>query len=159
MAREHRYEVTVEWTGNLGSGTDHYRNYKRDHTVLIAGKPDLAGSSDPHFRGDATRHNPEDLLVAALSACHLMSYLHVCAVNGIVVTAYIDRATGSMETFPDGSGRFTKVTLHPDVRVKEAGMIAMAQALHAQANKLCFIANSMNFPVRHQPECELAEQT
>ena len=157
MAHEHHYELTVEWTGNLGSGTDHYRNYRRDHTIRIAGKPDLSGSSDPHFRGDVSRHNPEDLLVAALSACHLMSYLHVCALNGVVVTAYIDRATGSMDTLPDGSGHFTGVTLHPEVWVKHAAMIPKAQELHAQANKLCFIANSVNFPVHHQPVCRCEE--
>lgn len=153
MAHEHRYELTTEWTGNLGTGTDHYRNYRRDHVIRIAGKPELAGSSDPHFRGDKSRHNPEDLLVAALSACHLMSYLHVCAINGVVVTAYIDKATGRMESLPDGSGRFVEVTLHPQVTVKDAGMIAKAHELHHKAHELCFIANSVNFPVRHEPEC------
>lgn len=153
MGHEHHYELTVEWTGNLGSGTDHYRHYKRDHTVRIAGKPDLSGSSDPHFRGDASRHHPEDLLVAALSACHLMSYLHVCAINGVVVTTYIDNATGRMETGPDGSGRFVEVTLHPLVTVKDVSMIAKANELHHKAHELCFIANSVNFPVRHEPEC------
>ena len=159
MSTKHTYDVSVEWTGNLGTGTDGYRNYKRDHTIRIANKADLLGSADPTFRGDPSRHNPEELLVAALSACHLMSYLYVCALNDVVVTAYIDNATGSMESLPDGSGRFTEVTLHPTVWVKEANMVAKAQALHAQANKLCFIANSVNFPVYHWPECELAERT
>ncbi len=148
MAHDHHYTLQVEWTGNQGTGTDHYRNYKRDHVVRVDGKPELLGSSDPHFRGDKSRHNPEDLLVAALSACHLMSYLHVCAVNGIVVTAYTDRATGRMESYPDGSGRFVEVILHPHVAVKEAHMIAKANELHHQAHELCFIANSVNFPVR-----------
>ena len=156
---QHDYAISVEWTGNLGTGTDGYRNYKRDHTIRIANKPDLPGSADPTFRGDPSRYNPEELLVAALSACHLMSYLHVCALNGVVITAYTDNAIGSMESLPDGSGRFTQVTLHPKVWVKEAEMIAKAQALHAQANKLCFIANSVNFPVYHLPECELTAQT
>ncbi len=147
MAHEHHYALTVEWTGNQGTGTDHYRNYKRDHVVRIEGKPDLAGSSDPHFRGDKSRHNPEDLLVAALSACHLMSYLHVCAINGVVVVAYTDQATGRMESYPNGSGRFVEVTLHPQVIVKDSTMIAKANELHHQAHELCFIANSVNFPV------------
>lgn len=153
MSSTHHYALHLEWTGNLGSGTDHYRSYKRDHVVRIAGKPDLFGSSDPTFRGDPTRHNPEDLLVAALSACHMMSYLHVCVMHGVVVIAYTDAATGTMETLPDGSGRFLEVTLNPQVTVQEAAMIPKAQALHAQANQLCFIANSVNFPVHHRPQC------
>ena len=152
MKDRHRYSVRVEWTGNQGSGTDHYRNYKRDHTISIEGKPDLLGSADPTFRGDPTRHNPEEMLVAALSTCHLMSYLHVCAINGIVVIAYSDNATGHMETFPDGSGRLTEVVLHPEVMVKEPGMIEKAKELHHKAHELCFIANSVNFPVRCEPE-------
>lgn len=147
MAHEHHYRLDLEWTGN--TGTDHYRSYKRDHVVRIAGKPDLLVSADPTFRGDPARHNPEDLLLAALSACHMMSYLHVCVMHGVVVTAYTDEATGSMETLSDGSGRFLEVTLHPTVTVRDATMIEQAQALHAEAHRLCFIANSVNFPVHH----------
>ncbi|HEY0978135.1 MAG TPA: OsmC family protein [Flavobacteriales bacterium] len=153
MSHLHHYRLSMEWTGNQGTGTDHYRSYKRDHVVRIAGKPDLLGSSDPTFRGDPARHNPEDLLVAALSACHMMSYLHVCVMHGVVVTAYTDEATGTMETLPDGSGRFLEVILNPVVVVKEADMIEKAQELHAQADRLCFIANSVNFPVQHRPRC------
>jgi len=158
MSHEHHYTLHVEWTGNLGTGTDHYRSYKRDHVVRIEGKPDLLGSSDPHFRGDTSRHNPEDLLVAALSACHLMSYLHVCAINGVVVMAYTDRATGRMASYPDGSGRFVEVVLHPHVTVKDAAMITKAIELHHKANELCFIANSVNFPVLHEPEVRSSDQ-
>lgn len=154
MAHTHRYALTVEWTGNpgsspgqVGTGTDHYRSYKRDHQIRINGKPDILGSSDPTFRGDPTRHNPEDLLLAALSACHMMSYLHVCAINGVVVTAYRDEAAGTMETLPDGSGHFTEVILHPHVTVRDDGMIAKAEELHHKAHELCFIANSVNFPI------------
>lgn len=151
MGQQHRYRAEITWTGNLGTGTDHYRSYRREHTVRITGKPDLLGSADPTFRGDPSRHNPEELLLAALSACHLMSYLHVCAINGVVVTAYADSAEGAMETFPDGSGHFTEVVLHPRVTVRDAAMVSKAMELHHQANTLCFIANSMNFPVRHAP--------
>ena len=147
----HHYALTLEWTGDQGTGTDNYRSYRRDHVVRIAGKPDLAGSSDPTFRGDPSRHNPEDLLLAALSACHMMSYLHVCVMNGVVVTAYVDHATGTMETSPDGSGRFLEVTLQPEVTVRDADMVERAQLLHAKARELCFIANSVNFPVHHRP--------
>lgn len=152
MTSHHSYAIQVEWTGDRGTGTDHYRSYKRDHVIRIAGKPDLFGSSDPTFRGDPSRHNPEDMLVAALSACHMMSYLHVCAINGVVVTAYIDNATGTMETLPDGSGRFLEVALHPEVTVRDADMAAKAEELHHRAHELCFIANSVNFPVRCKGE-------
>jgi len=156
MAHTHHYVLSVEWTGNTGTGTDHYRSYKRDHVIRIQGKPDIAGSSDPTFRGDPSRHNPEDMLVAALSTCHMMSYLHLCAVNGVVVTAYSDQATGTMETLPDGSGRFLEVTLHPEVMVRDAHMVAKAQELHHKAHELCFIANSVNFPVRCAAACRMA---
>lgn len=150
-AMHHHYTTKIQWTGDLGTGTEHYRSYKRDHIIRIHGKPDIPGSSDPTFRGDPSRHNPEDLLVAALSACHMMSYLHVCAMNKVVVTGYEDNATGSMETFPDGSGRFSEVVLRPMVTVRDTGMIALANELHHQAHILCFIANSVNFPVRCEP--------
>jgi len=150
----HQYALSVEWTGNHGTGTDHYRNYGRNHTIRIEGKPDLEGSADPTFRGDKSRHNPEELLVAALSACHMLSYLHVCVKNGVVVTAYSDHATGAMTTVGDG-GHMTEVTLHPRVTVRDASMVEKAQSLHGEANKLCFIASSVNFPVHHRPECKV----
>lgn len=153
---EHHYALTVEWTGNLGTGTDHYRSYRRDHIVRIEGKPDLLGSADPHFRGDRSKHNPEDLLLAALSACHMMSYLHVCALNGVVVAAYTDRATGRMESYSNGSGRFVEVVLHPQVTVRDGSMVERALTLHDEANRLCFIANSVNFPVRHEVGCSVS---
>lgn len=149
---EHHYALSTEWTGNSGTGTDGYRNYGRNHIIRIEGKPDLLGSADPTFRGDKSKHNPEELLVAALSACHMLSYLHVCVKNGVVVTAYSDNATGSMLTEGDG-GRMTEVVLHPHVTVRDADMVEKAQSLHGEASKLCFIASSVNFPVRHEPKC------
>lgn len=149
---EHHYALRTEWTGNNGTGTDGYRNYGRNHIISIEGKPDLLGSADPTFRGDKSKHNPEELLVAALSACHMLSYLHVCVKNGVVVTAYTDNATGSMLTEGDG-GRMTEVTLHPQVTVRDPDMVEKAQSLHGEASKLCFIASSVNFPVRHAPTC------
>ncbi|MFZ1688220.1 MAG: OsmC family protein [Flavobacteriales bacterium] len=146
----HHYALSIEWTGNNGTGTDGYRNYKRDHIIRTDNKPDLLGSADPSFRGDRTRYNPEELLVAALSACHMLSYLHVCVKNGVVVTAYTDNATGSMQTVGDG-GHMTEVVLHPEVTVRDASMVEKAQSLHGEASKLCFIASSVNFPVRHEP--------
>lgn len=155
-ARQHHYATEVVWTGNLGTGTDSYRSYRRTHEVRAAGVPPLAGSSDPHFRGDADRWNPEQLLLAALSQCHLLSYLHVCAVNGVVVTAYTDRADGTMTETPDGGGRFTQVTLRPAVEVADPDMAEQALALHERAHELCFIANSVNFPVGHEATVTVA---
>ena len=150
MNHQHHYRVDVEWTGNLGTGTDGYRNYSRDHTIRIAGKPELAGSSDPTFRGDATRHNPEDMLVTALSTCHMLSYLHMATVAGVVVTAYIDAAEGTMATEGDG-GRFVEVVLRPVVTISAGSDPGKAASAHDDAHHACFIANSVNFPVRCEP--------
>jgi len=148
--RSHHYETSLVWTGNLGEGTASYRGYARNHEISAEGKPVLPGSSDPAFRGDPSRYNPEELLVASLSACHLLSYLHVCAVNGVIVTGYVDRASGAMEERPDGSGALTEVILHPEVTVSAESDRAKALSLHEEAHRLCFIANSVNFPVRHE---------
>jgi len=147
---EHQYRARVRWTGNLGTGTSGYRTYGRDHEIAFDGKPDLPGSSDPSFRGERSRYNPEELLVASLSACHMLSYLHLCADAGIVVEPYSDEANGVMETTPEGGGRFTLVTLHPSVSIR-SGSFDRARELHARAHELCFIANSVNFPVRCEP--------
>ena len=150
--REHRYVVTVSWTGNLGSGTSGYRDYAPDCEMAAEGKPAIPGSADPAFRGDRSRWNPEELLVASLSACHQLSYLYLAAAAGIVVTAYSDRAEGVMELTPAGVGRFKSVTLHPTVTLKAGGDIGQARALHERAHELCFIANSVNFHVGCEPE-------
>ena len=155
MPKSHHYHLTTRWTGNTGSGTSHYKAYDRSHTIAIENKPDLQGSSDPAFRGDPTRHNPEELLLASLSACHMLWFLHLCSEAGIVVVAYTDYATGTMTETPDGGGHFTEVTLHPTVTVTESSMTQTAQALHKKANALCFIANSVNFTVSHQPVCQV----
>ena len=155
MTHQHHYRVDVEWTGNLGTGTDGYRNYGRDHAVRVPGKPELAGSADPVFRGDAARHNPEDLLVAALSACHMLSYLHMATVAGVVVVAYDDAAEGTMLTEGDG-GRFTEVVLRPVVTIRADSDPDKALAAHENAHHACFIANSVNFPVRCEPRIVVA---
>jgi organic hydroperoxide reductase OsmC/OhrA len=147
---QHHYRVDVEWTGNHGTGTDGYRNYGRDHVIRIDGKQDIAGSSDPMFRGDAAKHNPEDMLVVALSTCHMLAYLHVATVAGVVVTAYTDVAEGTMVTEGNG-GRFTEVVLRPVVTITAASDPAKAEAAHEGAHHACFIAASVNFPVRCEP--------
>ena len=147
---EHHYALTATWTGNRGTGTSGYRDYSRDVMIEIEGKPALAASADRPFRGDAARWNPEDLLVSALAECHLLSYLHACVTAGVVVTSYRDQATGVMREDGRGSGAFVEVVLHPVVTVADDSMIEAAQQAHHQANEWCFIANSVNFPVRHE---------
>ena len=150
----HSYEIRTTWTGNRGVGTADYRAYDRAHEIVAPGKPPLAGSSDPSFRGDASRWNPEELLVASLSACHMLWYLHLCADAGILVTAYQDDARGAMQTTSDGGGRFTEVVLRPRVTLAR-GDTARAAALHDDSHRLCFIASSVSFPVRHEPRFEI----
>lgn len=151
MPKQHEFTTTLTWTGNQGTGTDHYTHYERSHQISIAGKPDLPASSAPAFRGDGTKHNPEDLLVASLSSCHMLWYLHLCADAGIIVTAYTDQATGTLTQTAGGGGQFTNVTLHPAVTVQDAAMIEKANEIHHKAHELCFIANSVNFPVLIEP--------
>lgn len=150
MDADHRFVASLTWTGNRGTGTSGYRAYGRDHVVRIAGKPDLLGSAARVFHGDLDRWNPEEMLIAALSACHLLSYLYVAVANGIVVEAYDDSAEGVLVTTPDGAGRFQEVVLRPVVTIS-AGDPEVAMRIHAEANRLCFIASSVNFPVRHRP--------
>lgn len=159
MAKLHHYSVTVEWTGNTGPGTSAYKAYERRHEIYAAGeKPPIPGSSDPNFRGDVTRWNPEELLVASLSACHKLWYLHLCAEAGVVVVAYIDHAEGEMEEAADGGGRFRRVVLRPEVTIAAGSDVERARALHAKAHAKCFIANSMNFPVEHQPQIRVEKR-
>lgn len=147
----HSYKTTIVWTGNTGEGTTSYHAYKREHTIKIEDKADLFGSSDAAFNGDKERHNPEDMLISSIAACHMLWYLHLCSQAGVVVVDYIDNATGVMEEERSGKGRFLEVTLRPTVAVTNAMMKEAAIMLHEEANKLCFIANSVNFPIKHEP--------
>jgi len=151
MHLEHHFAVSVDWTGNRGSGTSDYRSYDRANVITSAGKHEIAGSSDRAFRGDPERWNPEELLIGALAECHLLSYLHVAATNGIVVEQYSDAATGTMEQTGNGGGHMTSVTLRPRVTIS-SGDAELALRLHADASEKCFIAASVNFPVVHEPE-------
>ncbi|MGA8224839.1 MAG: OsmC family protein [Candidatus Acidiferrales bacterium] len=153
MAKTHRYAVTLQWTGNKGTGTSSYKGYERAHEISAgAQKPVIPGSSDPAFRGDLARWNPEELLVASLSACHQLWYLHLCSEAKIAVTSYIDHAEGEMEELADGAGNFKRVVLRPKVTVAPGSDIAKARELHGAAHAKCFIARSVNFPVDHEPE-------
>jgi organic hydroperoxide reductase OsmC/OhrA len=149
MGKAHQYAMRLVWTGNKGEGTSTYRSYERSYTISAKNKPDFLGSSDVMFRGDATKYNPEDLLVMALSSCHLLSYLHLCADNGIVVTSYEDDAVGVMTEDAARGGFFTEVTLNITMKITDDSKKELATKLHHNANKLCFIANSVNFPVKH----------
>src|ERR1017187_2627164 len=152
--KNHYYKADIKWTGNSGKGTSNYTAYERSHTISVNGKAIIHCSSDPSFRGDKTKYNPEELLVASVSTCHMLWYLHLCSDAGIVVIDYADNATGTVQETEDGGGHFTEVTLHPMVMVSDKSMIEKANELHDEANKLCFIANSCNFPVHHKPTCK-----
>ncbi|MGE0641294.1 MAG: OsmC family protein [Thermoanaerobaculia bacterium] len=152
---KHGYEARLVWDGNGGDGTSDYRTYGRQHRVMVPGKPTLDLTADPAFRGDPARHDPEDLLLAALSSCHLLSYLALCAKHRISVVAYEDHASGTMQEDHRGGGRFTEVVLRPRVALAPGtsdANLARALALHERAHELCFIAASCNFPIRHEPE-------
>ncbi|KQT69665.1 MULTISPECIES: OsmC family protein [unclassified Aureimonas] len=150
--KTHSYSVTVTWTGNEGTGTSSARAYSRSHLIEASGKPPIPGSSDPSFRGDPARWNPEELLLASLSACHKLWYLGLCAGAGIVVLSYEDKAVGEMIEEPNGAGQFTSVTLRPRVTISSASAVADAEALHHKAHEMCFIARSVNFPVGVEPK-------
>lgn len=151
MNTQHHYSLTIKWTGNKGTGTSNYKDYSRSHSVTTENKPELLCSSDAVFNGDKTKYTPEDLLVASLSGCHMLWYLHLCSEVGVVVTDYTDNAKGTMLVTQDGGGHFTEVTLYPEVTITNISMEQKANELHSKANKLCFIANSCNFPIHHEP--------
>jgi organic hydroperoxide reductase OsmC/OhrA len=151
MPRNHRYEIELVWTGNRGTGTSGYAAYGRDCEIRAPGKPAILGSSDPAFRGDAARWNPEELLVASLSSCHQLWYLHLCADAGIVVTAYEDRPLGIMVEEDGGEGQFASVVLRPRVTIGAGGDPSLAKRLHEAAHAKCFIARSVSFPVTLEP--------
>jgi organic hydroperoxide reductase OsmC/OhrA len=147
--KEHIYHTNLQWTGNTGNGTASYRGYERAYLISAEGKPAFQGSSDPSFRGDKTKYNPEELFLASLSSCHMLWFLHFCSEASVIVLEYADTATGKMSEMDDGNGKFSEVILKPFVKVKETWMIEKTASLHEKANRFCFIANSCNFPVKH----------
>jgi organic hydroperoxide reductase OsmC/OhrA len=149
----HVYRTTVQWTGNLGTGTREYGGYSRDHTIQAGGRPPILATSGLSPRSDPRRYSPDDLVVAALSSCHMLWYLHLCAEAGVVVTAYRDDAEGVLQVDADGGGRLIEATLRPRV-VVSSGSLETAARLHAEAHRKCFVANSVNFPVKCDPEIE-----
>ncbi len=149
MDKQHHYSLEVEWTGNLGAGTKDYRSYERNHVIRVDNKVVIDGSSDPAFRGDKQKHTPEELFVASIASCHMLWYLHLCSDAGVTVVKYTDRVTAIMVETADGGGKFVDVTLFPEVMITPGSSKEKAETLHKQANELCFIANSLNFPVKH----------
>ena len=157
--KTHTYTCSTTWTGNTGKGTASYKAYSRDHVYSSPGKPDLPGSSDPAFRGDARRYNPEELLVASLSSCHMLWYLHLCADAGVTVLAYRDEAKGTMAEDAAKGGYFTAVTLYPKVTIAKGGDAARARQLHYAAHEKCYIAKSVNFPVTCEAEVTVSGES
>ena len=150
--KRHQYELSVEWTGNEGNGTLDYKSYNRNHKISAEGKyAEIMASADPAFLGDRTKYNPEDLFLSSIAACHMLWFLHLCSSHKITVIAYLDNATGVMEEAPNGSGKFTKVRLNPQVKVAKESMIQKANDLHQEAGKMYFIANSCNFEIDYNP--------
>ncbi len=152
MKGEHHYRSRLIWDGNRGDGTSDYRTYGRNYRVTVEGKPDIHGTADPAFRGEAEKWNPEDLFLAALSSCHMLTYLALCARDKISVLAYEDEATGVMKEDKRGGGRFEEVVLHPVVTIANAEQLDRARELHERAHELCFIAASVSVPIHHRAE-------
>lgn len=151
------YAAHLRWTGNLGHGTADYIGYDRGYRIRIAGKPDLAGTADPAFRGEADKHNPEELFLASLAACHMLFYLSLCARNGVRVVGYEDHARGTLLLDARGGGRFEAITLHPIVTIADGVHAARAVELHDTAHERCFIANSCSFRIGHEPVIRIQE--
>lgn len=146
----HTYSVDIEWSAP--EGTVDYRTYPRAHLLSSAAAQPITASADPHFLGDPALWNPEQLLVAAAANCHMLSYLALCALRGVVVVDYVDAATGTMVESSGGGGRFTSIALSPRVTVAAGSDVELARSLHHEAGEQCYIAASLNCPVSHTPE-------
>jgi organic hydroperoxide reductase OsmC/OhrA len=155
MPAQHQYTTQITWTGNKGTGTSGYTEYERSHLIQAENKVVIEASSDAPFRGDVSKHNPEDLFLASIASCHMLWYLHLCADNGIIVKNYVDNPKGTLETFANGSGKFTIITLCPLVEVADASMIETARKLHHNAHEMCFMANSVNFEIFIEPQINI----
>ena len=159
MSKEHLYKAKINWTGNLGTGTSEYTAYSRSHEVFgEGGKDKILASAASVYRGEASRYNPEELLIAAIAGCHMLWYLHLCADAGIVVVEYADEASGTLTESDDGNGKFSEVTINPRVKITKESNSEKALELHDKAHEFCFIANSMNFPVKFEPEIIVEKQ-
>ena len=154
---QHTYSSCIVWTGNTGQGTSAYRAYARTWDVAVPGKAPIHCSNDPLLGGDPARMNPEDLLLSALSACHMLWYLHYASEAGLVVTGYQDTPEGVGEVGRGGAGRFASATLRPRITLKSGADLAVAEAIHHRIHEVCFIARSVNFPVTITPAFVMAD--
>lgn len=154
----HFYELKIEWTGNLGTGTSDYRSYSRDHNLIFKDKQIIPGSSDPAFRGDPSKYNPEELFLSSIASCHMLWYLHFCADHGIIVSKYMDTPKGIMPVDKTGLGKFSEASLYPEVWISNSDQIELAIELHYMAHQFCFISNSCNFPIRHFPSIHITKE-
>lgn len=145
--KTHHYKTKIEWTGNKGAGTFDYRSYSRSHTIVIDGKQDILASSDSAFQGNASKHNPEDLFVSSIAACHMLWYLHLCSDAGVIIMSYEDEAEGTMLMDKKGSGKFSKIVLRPSISISPESDKKLAESLHNKAHEMCFLANSCNFSI------------
>ena len=157
MEKQHHYALNIRWTGNAGNGTSGYKTYERSHIISGPNKPEIQASSDPPFRGDPLKYNPEELLLASASSCHMLWYLHFCSSEGVIVTAYEDSPSATMTEDETGNGKFTEIKLRPHITVKSGDMIHKAESLHSKANEFCYIANTLNIPVHHEASYEVEE--
>ncbi|MEM8686346.1 MAG: OsmC family protein [Pseudomonadota bacterium] len=148
--KEHDFTAQVVWTGNQGEGTKSYRSYTRNWSVTTPGKPEIHCSNDPLLGGDPSLHNPEDMLIATVSACHMLWYLHLASAAKIVVTGYVDTPVGTGQSEPDGTGRFIKAVLKPVIEVERGTDLEKADQIHYQIHNHCFIARSVNFPITYE---------
>ncbi len=152
MAKKHDFPNRIVWTGNRGTGTSAYRDYDRTWDMALEGKDTLSCSNDPMLGGDPSKYNPEDMLIAAISSCHMLWYLHLCSVAGVTVTAYEDTPVGVGESEPDGTGRFLEAILYPKITITKESDVQKARDIHDEIHKHCFIARSVNFPIRYEVE-------
>ena len=157
MAR-HDFTTVIAWTGDRGEGTRSYRGYDRTWDIAVPGRAPVHCSNDPMLGGDPSRMNPEDLLLSALSACHMLWYLHLASEAGVVVHAYRDEPVGHGESEPSGAGRFVAATLRPRITLAPGTDIEVADALHGRIGAVCFIARSVAFPVHHEASYDFADR-
>jgi organic hydroperoxide reductase OsmC/OhrA len=153
--KEFRYQVGVTWMGNDGSGTSS-KSFSRDLEIAAAGKPTIVGAAPSDFGGHDRSWSPEELLVGAVSQCHMLTYLFLCARNGIVVESYEDDATGTLVVEGAAGGHFREIALRPHVTIS-SGELDLAEKLHDDASAGCFIGRSVRAEITVQSTITMAE--
>ena len=157
MTKTHEYPAKIVWTGNSGTGTSAYKAYERTWDMAAEDKAVINCSNDPLLGGDRLKYNPEDLLISAVASCHMLWYLHLCSQAGVVVTAYEDNPVGIGESEPSGAGQFIEAVLRPKITITAESDPQKAVTLHDEIHQYCYIARSINFPLRFEPEIIVSE--